>query len=128
MIYKDRFDTGIVASGTGFVYDPTKDTLSGQQLTGGGITSDIMNPIIDGDAMVKEAEYRKKGTQLMKQINESGSDLETFRKLSTEDQQAVTDARQRETDRQTMLSKMGVSDYQRRAYNKELDADGGVFW
>ena len=128
MIYKDRFDTGIVASGTGFSYDPTKDTLSGQQLTGGGITSDIMNPVIDWDAVAKETEYRKKGTQLMKQINESGSDLETFRKLSTEDQQAVTDARQRETDRQTMLSKMGVSDYQKRAYNKELDADGGVFW
>lgn len=60
MIYKDRFDTGIVATGTGFSYDPSKDTLSGQQLTGGGITTDIMNPIVDTEAMAKESAYRKK--------------------------------------------------------------------
>lgn len=128
MIYKDRFDTGIVATGTGFSYDPSKDTLSGQQLTGGGITTDIMNPVVDTEAMAKESAYRKKWSELLKQINTNGNDLETFRKLSPEDQQAVTDARQRETDRQNILAQMWASDYQKRAYNKELDGDGGALW
>lgn len=128
LIYKDRFDTGISFNGTGVTYDPTKDTASGQPLTGQGLTTDIMNPVIDADAMAKETAYRKKGTELIKQINESGNDLEVFRKLSPEDQNAVTDARQRETDRKTILSQIGASQYQTRAYNKELDQDGGVFW
>jgi predicted nucleic acid-binding Zn-ribbon protein len=92
------------------------------------MTSDVMNPIIDSDAMQKETDYRKKGTQLNKDLNASGNDLASFRKLSTDDQQAVTDARQRETDRQTILAKLAPSDYQRKAYNNELDQTGGVFW
>jgi hypothetical protein len=127
-IYKDRFETGISYDGTGVTYDPTKDTSKGQVLTRGGLTTDIMNPVIDADAMAKETAYRKKGTELNKQITENGNDLEAFRKLSTEDQQAVTDARQRETDRKTILANMGASQYQSRAYDKELDQNGGVLW
>lgn len=127
-IYKDRFNTGIEFNGTEVTYDPTKDTAKGEALTGQGLTTDIMNPVIDADAMAKETAYRKKGTELNKQITENGNDLEVFRKLSPEDQNAVTDARQRETDRKTILSEIGASEYQTRAYNKELDQDGGVLW
>jgi ABC-type lipoprotein export system ATPase subunit len=63
-----------------------------------------MRAVFDYDAMAKESAYRKKGTELNKQITVTGNDLEVFRKLSAEDQQAVTDARQRETDRKTILA------------------------
>ena len=70
-----------------------------------------MNPVLDTDAMNKESTYRKKGTELLQKIETSPAGTQEFTKLTLEDQQAVTEARQRRTDRESIIQK-AVADSQ----------------